>query len=80
MTHMQYDLISSHSYYTTFKKSNWNPDWFSALMNLFGTNYIPNDNKNLSQNDQNAIPSKMPYYSYPAILMNQNEIPIEFTH
>ena len=47
-------------------------------MNSFDTNYIFNDNKNLGQYDLNAIPSQMtPCYSYPASLMNQNEIPIE---
>ena len=48
-------------------------------MKSFGTNYILNDNKNLGQYDQNAIPSQMPCYSYSASLMNQNEIPIELT-
>ena len=60
-----------------FKESKWNPYWLIALMNSSDTNYILNNNKNLGQYDQNAIPSQiMPYYSYPASLMNQNEIPI----
>ena len=47
-------------------------------MNSFDTNYILNDNKDLGQYDQNAIPSQIiPFYSYPASLMNQNETPIE---
>ena len=63
-----------------FQESNWNPDWFSALMDSFDTNYIFTNNKNLGQYDQNAIPSQiMPCYSYPGNLINQNEIPIELT-
>ena len=63
-----------------FQESNWNPDWFIALINSFITNYILNDNKNLGQYDQKAIPSQIvSCCSYPASLMNQNEIPIEFT-
>ena len=49
-----------------FQKSNWNPDWFIALMDAFGINYIFTNNKNLGQYmyDQNAIPSQiMPCYS-----------------
>ena len=58
-----------------FQESNWNPDWFIALMNSFDTNHIFNNNKNLGQYDQNPIPSKIrPCYSYPASLTNQNEI------
>ena len=63
-----------------FQESNWNPDWFIALLNSFDTNYILNDYRNLGQYDQNAIHSQiLPCYSYPASLMNQNEIPIELT-
>ena len=47
-------------------------------MNSLDTNHILNDNKNLGQYDQNAIPPKiMPYYSYPASLVYQNEIPVD---
>ena len=42
-----------------FQESNWNPDWFIALMDSFDTNYIFTNNKNLGQYDQNAIPSQM---------------------
>ena len=64
-----------------FQESNWNPDWFIALMDSFDTNYIFTNNKNLGQYDQNAIPSQiMPCYSYPGNFINQNEIPIEFYH
>ena len=63
-----------------FQETNWNPDWFIALMDSFDTNYIFTNNKNLGQYDQNAIPSQiMPCYSYPGNLINQNEIPIELT-
>ena len=63
-----------------FQESKWNPDWFIALMDSFGTNYIFTNNKNLGQYDQNAIPSQiMPCYSYPGNLINQNKIPIELT-
>ena len=63
-----------------FQESNWNPDWFIALMDSFDTNYIFTNNKNFGQYDQNAIPSQiMPCYSYPGNLINQNEIPIELT-
>ena len=64
-----------------FQESNWNPDWFIALMDSLDTNYIFTNNKNLGQYDQNAIPSQiMPCYSYPGNLINQNEIPIELTY
>ena len=47
-------------------------------MNSFGTNYILNDDNNLEQYYQNAMPSHiMPCYSYPTSLINQNKIPIE---
>ena len=63
-----------------FQESNWNPNWFIALMDSFDTNYIFTNNKNLGQYDQNAIPSQiMPCYSYPVNLIYQNEIPIELT-
>ena len=63
-----------------FQESNWNPDWFIALMDSFDTNYIFTNNKNLGQYDQNAIPSQiMPCCSYPGNLINLNEIPIELT-
>ena len=41
-----------------FRESNWNPDWFIALMDSSGTNYIFTNNKNLGQYDQkfNTIP------------------------
>ena len=61
-----------------FQESNWNPDWFIALMDSFDTNYIFTNNKNIGQYDQNVIPSQiMPCYSYPGNLINLNEIPIE---
>ena len=63
-----------------FQESNWNPDWFIALMDSFGTIHIFTNNKNLGQYDQNAIPSQiMPCYSYPGNLINQNKIPMELT-
>ena len=63
-----------------FQESNRNPDWFIALMNSFDTNYTLNNNKNLGQYHQNAIPFQiMACYSYLSSLMNQNEIPIELT-
>ena len=50
-------------------------------MNSFDFNYILNDNEDLGQYDMYATPSQiMPCYSYPASLMNQNEIPIELTY
>ena len=63
------------------QESNWNCDRFSALMNSFDTNYIFNDNKNLGQygHMQYHISQIMPCYTYPASLMNQNEIPIKLT-
>ena len=49
-------------------------------MNLFETSSILNDNKNLGHYDQNSTPSQvMSCYSYPASLMNQNEIIIALT-
>ena len=46
-----------------FQESNWNPDWFIALMYSVGTNFFFTNNKNLGQYDQNAIPSQiMPCY------------------
>ena len=63
-----------------FQESNWNPDWFIALMDSSGTNYIFTNNKNLGQYDQNSIPSQiMTCYSYPGNLIHQNGIPIELT-
>ena len=63
-----------------FQESNLNPDRFIESMNSFDTNHIFNDDKNLCQYDQNAIPSQIiPCYSYPVSLMNKNEIPIELT-
>ena len=63
-----------------FQESNWNPDWFIALMDSFDTNYIFTNDKNLGQYDQNAIPSQIiPCYSYPENLINRNEIHIELT-
>ena len=63
-----------------FQESNWNPDWFIALIYSFYTNNIFNNNKDLGQYEQNAIPSQiMPCYTYPAKLINQNEIPTELT-
>ena len=45
------------------------------------TNYILNNNENIGQFYENAIPSKiMTCYSYPVRLMNQNEIPIKLTY
>ena len=50
-------------------------------MNAFDTNFILNDNINLGQYDQNAIPSQiMACYNHPVCLMNQNEIPIELSY
>ena len=51
----------------------------TVLVNSFDTNCIlkDNKNKNLGQYDHNPIPSQIiPYYSFPASLLNQNEIPI----
>ena len=48
-------------------------------MNSFDINYILNNFKDLDRYDLYVIPSqKMPCYSYPASLINQNEIPIEY--
>ena len=42
------------------------------------TNYVPNEHEDADQYDSYEVPSKiMPYQSYPIILVNQNEIPIE---
>ena len=63
-----------------FQESNWNPDWFVALMDSFDTNYIFTNNKKSWPIWLNAIPSQiMPCYSYPGNLVNQNDIPIELT-
>ena len=64
-----------------FQESNWNLDWFIALMYSVGTNFFFTNNKNLGQYDQCAIPSQiMPCYSYPGNLINQNQIPIELSY
>ena len=63
-----------------FQDSNWNPDWFIALMYSVGTNFFFTNNKNLGHYDQNAILSQiMPCYSYPGNLINQNQIPFELS-
>ena len=63
-----------------FQESNWNPDWFIALMAHLTLIISLPIIKNLGQYDQNAIPSQiMPCYSYPGNLVNQNDIPIELT-
>ena len=33
-----------------FQESNWNPDWFIALMDSFDTNYIFTNNKKILAN------------------------------
>ena len=48
------------------------------LMVSSSTNYVLNEHEDFDQYDSFAIPSKiMPCYSYPASLVNQNEIPID---
>ena len=50
-------------------------------MNSFDTNYNLHDNKYLGQYDLYAMQSQiMALYSYPASLMNQNEVPIELPY
>ena len=49
-------------------------------MSSSDTNNVPNEHEDAKQYDSHAIPSKiMPYQSYPKILVNQNEIPIELS-
>ena len=49
-------------------------------MSSSDTNYVPNEHEDADQYDSYAIQSKiMPYQSYPKILVNQNEIPIELS-
>ena len=48
------------------------------LTSSSGTNYVPNDHKDVDQYGSFAIPSKiMPCKSYPVSLVNQNEIPVD---
>ena len=43
-----------------FQESNWNPDWFIALMASSGTNYIFTNNKNPGNLiNQNEIPIEL---------------------
>ena len=49
-------------------------------MSLSGTKYVPNEQEDVDQYGSFTIPSKiMPSYSYPASLVNQNEIPLELS-
>ena len=47
------------------------------LMNSSDTNHVVNEHEDFEQYGSFAIPSEMSFYSYPASLVNQNEIPIE---
>ena len=63
-----------------FGESKWNPYGLIMLTSSSGTNYVPNDHKDVDQYGSFAIPSKiMPCKSYPASLMNQNEIPVDLS-
>ena len=48
------------------------------LTNSFGTNYVFDEHEDFEQYSSFEIPSEIiSRYSYPASLVNQNEIPIE---
>ena len=48
------------------------------LMSSSGTNCVPNEHEDVDQYGSFTIPfEKMPCYSYPVSLVNQNEILIE---
>ena len=50
------------------------------LMNSSGINYVINENEHFHQYDPHIISERMPFYYYPASLVNQNEIPIELLY
>ena len=52
--------------------------WVNMLTSSSGTNYAQSDHEDVGQYGLYAIPSEvMPWYSYPASLVNQNKIPID---
>ena len=63
-----------------FGESKWNSCWLILLTSSSGINYVLNKHDYFDQYGSFAIPSElMPRYSYPASLVNQNEIPIELS-
>ena len=61
-----------------FGGSKWNLYWLIVLMSLFGTNHVINEHENLDLYDPHEMLSEaMPFCSYSASLVNQNETPNE---
>ena len=55
-----------------FQETNWNPDWFIALMDSFDTNYIFTNNKKSCPIWPKC--NTIPCYRYPASFLDQFEI------
>ena len=63
-----------------FGESKWNSCWLILLTSSSGINHVLDEHDDVDQYGSFAIPSElMPCYSYPASLVNQNEIPIELS-